>query len=102
MREIFSDMAHVEGRPVTDGHARYCRQHGHAMRTVGGNVQADCPRCGERRGPYVDMSDADLNRAIHDAGDVTETDWYDVGGEIQAAYLDALLEERGVRTSGRR
>lgn len=39
--------AHWTERVVTEGHANYCREHGHATRTVNGVVSPNCPRCGD-------------------------------------------------------
>lgn len=37
----------VTGRPVTQGHADYCAEHGHATHKVNGVDQGICPRCME-------------------------------------------------------
>jgi hypothetical protein len=37
----------ASGEVVTEGHARYCRDHGHAAHTVNGVPSPRCPRCGE-------------------------------------------------------
>jgi len=39
-------MAALNLEPVTERHARWCREHGHATHTVNGVVQGECPRCG--------------------------------------------------------
>lgn len=41
------DFAALTGAGVTEAHARYCREHGHATHTVDGEVQPHCPRCGD-------------------------------------------------------
>lgn len=52
-----SESAHWTERVVTQGHADYCRNHGHANWTVDGVVLPTCPRCGE---PNVAPTVADL------------------------------------------
>lgn len=42
-----NDFPALEGRGVTEAHARYCREHGHATHTVNGADTGICPRCGE-------------------------------------------------------
>jgi hypothetical protein len=42
-----NDMAALEGRVVTEGHSRICRERGHATHTVAGVDTGTCPRCGE-------------------------------------------------------
>lgn len=37
----------LTGDPVTEGHARMCREQGHATHTIDGVVQPRCPRCGD-------------------------------------------------------
>lgn len=37
----------LEGGVVTQGHANYCAEHGHATHTFDGKVQPYCPRCGD-------------------------------------------------------
>lgn len=41
------DMAAANGTPVTQGHANYCAEHGHATWMDGGKDKGLCPRCGE-------------------------------------------------------
>lgn len=36
----------VNGEVVTQGHADYCAEHGHAKHTIDGVVSPLCPRCG--------------------------------------------------------
>lgn len=52
----------------------------------------------EGTSPLAHLSDEDLELAIREASDFDETDWYDVGGEIQSQMLDALLTEQEERT----
>lgn len=40
------DMAALKGETVTQGHADFCAEHGHAKHTHDGVVSAFCPRCG--------------------------------------------------------
>lgn len=37
----------LSGDVVTEGHARICRERGHATHTVNGVESGRCPRCGE-------------------------------------------------------
>ncbi len=39
----------INGEVVTQGHADYCAEHGHASHTVGTDVSPNCPRCGSSR-----------------------------------------------------
>lgn len=41
------DFPVVTGGTVTEGHARYCRENGHARHTFDGVVSPWCPRCGD-------------------------------------------------------
>jgi len=41
------DSAPWHERVVTEGHAAYCAEHGHATHTIDGVIQAYCPRCGD-------------------------------------------------------
>lgn len=41
------DMAALNGTPVTEAHAKVCRERGHATHTVDGVDQGFCPRCGD-------------------------------------------------------
>lgn len=43
-------------RVVTEGHAAYCREHGHATYTVDGVVQDYCPRCGDNLSAPLDAT----------------------------------------------
>jgi hypothetical protein len=40
------DFPALDGRPVTEAHARVCREQGHAAHTVNGRPTGVCPRCG--------------------------------------------------------
>lgn len=40
------DFPAVESRPVTEAHARLCREIGHATYTRDGVDMGSCPRCG--------------------------------------------------------
>lgn len=42
-----STSEHWVDRVVTQGHADYCKAHGHATHTIDGVVQPQCPRCGD-------------------------------------------------------
>lgn len=37
----------LDGDVVTERHARYCAEHGHATRTLDGVDVGACPRCGD-------------------------------------------------------
>src|SRR6187551_321730 len=37
----------LRGHVVQEGHAKACREHGHAKHAIDGVVQGMCPRCGE-------------------------------------------------------
>lgn len=52
----------LTGDPITQGHADYCTQHGHATYTQGGNVAPWCPRCGDNL-PAEDVADLDKRTA---------------------------------------
>lgn len=39
------------GELVKEGHARYCRDNGHATYKFNGKVSDYCPRCGESANP---------------------------------------------------
>lgn len=39
--------AALAGQPVTEAHARHCRDHGHATHTINGVGTGVCPRCGD-------------------------------------------------------
>lgn len=41
------DHAAIKGETVTQGHADYCAEHGHAVTIVEGQDQGVCPRCGD-------------------------------------------------------
>lgn len=43
------DYPAINGGVVTEGHARYCLEHGHATHTVNGEDTGICPRCGESK-----------------------------------------------------
>lgn len=36
----------LNGQTITEGHAQYCRDNGHAVHTVDGVKSTLCPRCG--------------------------------------------------------
>lgn len=55
------DYPALDGRGVTQAHARYCADHGHATHTVDGTPTGTCPRCGE-----VDTRDADAYQDMAD------------------------------------
>lgn len=44
---IVPNMAALEGTPVTQRHANYCAEHGHATHMADGTTFPRCPRCGE-------------------------------------------------------
>lgn len=46
-----NDFPALNGETVTEGHARVCRERGHATHTVDGEPMPRCPRCGELREP---------------------------------------------------
>lgn len=39
----------VNGEVVTEGHANYCKENGHATYTMNGVASAICPRCGSTK-----------------------------------------------------
>lgn len=41
------DYPALDGRTVTEAHARYCRENGHATHTTDGQTDTVCPRCGD-------------------------------------------------------
>lgn len=41
-----NDFPALDGRPVTEGHAKVCAAQGHAHHTVDGADTGVCPRCG--------------------------------------------------------
>lgn len=43
----------LNGEPVTEGHARYCQESGHATHTVDGVTTGRCPRCGDQSAPNL-------------------------------------------------
>jgi predicted RNA-binding Zn-ribbon protein involved in translation (DUF1610 family) len=47
-------MAAAQGEPVTQRHADYCAEHGHATHTVDGAETGVCPRCGDVTVPAED------------------------------------------------
>lgn len=49
MYNVLLDYPAIEGRVVTEGHARICRERGHAVHTQSGVVALHCPRCGDER-----------------------------------------------------
>lgn len=44
---MVTDYPALNGQPVTERHARICREQGHATHTVDGADSGTCPRCGE-------------------------------------------------------
>jgi uncharacterized Zn finger protein (UPF0148 family) len=44
--KLYGDMAALDGRVVTEGHAKHCAEHGHATYTKDGEESPICPRCG--------------------------------------------------------
>ncbi len=41
------EMPALTGNPITERHANYCRENGHATHTRDGVEDTMCPRCGE-------------------------------------------------------
>lgn len=48
----------LDGLPVTEGHAKVCRDRGHMTHTVDGAEQGWCPRCGEVTAPAENGSES--------------------------------------------
>lgn len=83
----------LEGNVVTEGHARYCRENGHATNMILGtnalpeSVSETCPRCGEF------LSADDLRQEMAEAaalGDVVSL------GAFDAAWKRAVKREKAV------
>jgi hypothetical protein len=43
------DFPMLRGAPVTEAHARICRERGHAVHSINGVASDRCPRCGDLR-----------------------------------------------------
>jgi hypothetical protein len=66
------EMPALNHEPVTEWHARYCRENGHATHRVDGFLEVDCPRCGEMVWtgslPTVKSSELQLGDVVHAYG----------------------------------
>lgn len=62
------DFPAADGRPVTEAHARYCADRGHAAHVINGVTSSICPRCGDERRPStVELKLAATRRELDDA-----------------------------------
>lgn len=62
----------LTGETVTEGHARYCRENGHATHTTDGVVAIFCPRCGESVPVFLTDSGEDDSE---DGPAITNEEW---------------------------
>lgn len=97
----------VNGRPVTEAHAQYCRDNGHASHTVDGITSPVCPRCGDRRtgqivvdGRLVNVHNAAPSAEAEAAHDMPLTDecsecGADLEFEQAAGWVDAMSGDDG-------
>lgn len=71
----------LTGEVVTEGHARYCRENGHAFNRKDGVEQGWCPRCGEDNGLRT-IANATVDELIHEAADAEAIEFI---GEVARA-----------------
>lgn len=67
----------LNGEPVTEAHARTCREQGHATHTVDGVDSGTCPRCGETTIP---ATPANVERLRVDSSQLRQGDVVLVSG----------------------
>lgn len=67
-----NDFPIIDGRPVTEAHARICADRGHATHTVDGVVSGICPRCGDVTTLEADflLGQFTTHNPINELGDV--------------------------------
>lgn len=69
------DHAAIEGRTVTQAHADYCTEHGHATWTEDGDDMGSCPRCGESTETHLYLfSDEERDGTVRTYR-ITARDW---------------------------
>jgi len=82
------DMPALNGAVVTERHARFCRENGHAVHTIDGVPSPWCPRCGETTGPILGPIKRINGLAGQYAYSVTVT--YPESVPVKAAFIASI------------